>query len=74
MFTKLCSNNVVALACTDKACCFYCFCSFDPRALSSEDWTDAGKTAICPECGVDAVLPGHLSKTELEMLHEGHFG
>ena len=24
------------------------------------EWVDNGKTAICPKCGVDAILPGIL--------------
>ena len=45
----------------DKVCgCFYCCRVFDPVEI--EDWIiddnpcDRGGTAICPHCGVDAVI------------------
>ncbi|OOQ56830.1 hypothetical protein BC343_17775 [Mucilaginibacter pedocola] len=38
--------------------CFHCLAKFTPTEI--EIWTDEddprGKTAMCPECGVDAVL------------------
>lgn len=39
--------------------CFYCCAVF----LSAEvvDWCDDGKTALCPRCGIDAVI-GDASK------------
>ena len=74
MFTKLCWGNVVALACTTEAHCFYCFHSFNPATLTEADWTDKGTTAICPNCGVDSLLAGALTKTELQGLKAGHFG
>lgn len=46
--------------------CFHCLSTFAPSAITEWiDWpvdtpkdqrTDAGKTAICPECGIDSVL------------------
>ncbi len=34
--------------------CFYCCETFDFNEI--EDWTDKGVTALCPECGIDAVV------------------
>jgi hypothetical protein len=34
--------------------CFYCLAMYSPRRI--KEWTDDGKTAVCPECGTDAVL------------------
>lgn len=34
--------------------CFYCCEMFDFNEI--EDWTDKGVTALCPECGIDAVI------------------
>jgi hypothetical protein len=43
--------------------CFYCLAQFTPGEIM--DWVDvpdgaedeAGETALCPRCGIDAVLP-----------------
>lgn len=35
--------------------CFHCLKIFPPSAV--KEWTDNDDTAICPHCGVDAVLP-----------------
>lgn len=47
------------------ACCFYCKSRFSPAEI--EEWIDGGHvetgdaadgiTALCPRCGIDAVLP-----------------
>ena len=34
--------------------CFYCLEIFASQEI--EDWIDDGKTAICPHCGIDAVI------------------
>lgn len=38
----------------------YCGHEFPPSEISSSGWTDTrnpkGSTALCPECGIDAVL------------------
>lgn len=34
--------------------CFSCLETFEPRVI--EEWTDRGDTALCPFCGIDAVL------------------
>jgi len=64
--------------------CFYCLSRFNPaeieewldwpKEISMDDQTDAnGRTAICPMCGVDAVL-GDKSGYPLtdEFLREMH--
>lgn len=52
------------LARSDKAGCFYCKAIFAPSEI--KHWIDApqdsgdldsGVTALCPRCGIDAVLP-----------------
>ena len=46
--------------------CFYCLSEFSPTEIT--DWVDGqvddddlqlGATALCPRCGIDAVLRGH---------------
>lgn len=34
--------------------CFYCEKTFRPRLIT--EWTDDGKTAICPFCSMDSIL------------------
>jgi hypothetical protein len=36
-------------------------------------WTDDGRTAICPYCEVDAVLPGAINAAALHILHDRIF-
>lgn len=35
--------------------CYYCCNFFQSNAVT--EWCDDGKTALCPNCGIDAVLP-----------------
>ena len=63
---KFCSRNRHLLARSSRAGCFYCQAMFDPSVIM--DWVDGrqaetgrlddGVTALCPLCGIDAVLPG----------------
>jgi hypothetical protein len=56
-----CSSNHRAAVCASTACgCFYCCSTFTPAEIL--DWVDEdadgkGQTALCPKCGIDAVLP-----------------
>ena len=62
---KFCDHHRDLLARSEKAGCFYCGAMFDPREIT--DWidgpqldtgsTDDGVTALCPRCGIDAILP-----------------
>ena len=53
--------------------CFHCLSTFVADCVT--DWIDDGMTALCPVCGIDAVLPdigGDLAV--LERMHERWFG
>lgn len=74
---EFCSNNKPALE-KDKICgCFYCETIFDPKEI--EEWVIADNsidylgTAICPHCGIDAVI-GESSGFPVtkEFLHQMH--
>jgi hypothetical protein len=52
--------------------CFYCQTIFPAEAVSK--WVDDELTALCPSCGVDAVLPGVTDRTTLRDLHDYAFG
>lgn len=78
-------RNRDLLARSERAACFYCQRTFDPREI--EDWIDGpqietgelddGVTALCPHCGIDAVLPSaapiELSERLLAEMHEHWF-
>ena len=63
--------------------CFYCFSIFPPNEI--QDWVEEpedcprgpGKTALCPNCGIDAVLPDNveheITKEFLKVLHKEFF-
>jgi len=34
--------------------CFYCLKTFPPSDI--KEWIDKGETALCPNCGIDAVI------------------
>jgi hypothetical protein len=34
--------------------CFYCLRTYPPSEIV--EWTDGGETALCPRCGIDAVI------------------
>lgn len=35
--------------------CFYCCKTYAPSEII--EWVDSQKTAICPKCGIDSVVP-----------------
>jgi hypothetical protein len=51
--------------------CFYCLQTFSPGEI--EEWvdeehgTDVGRTALCPRCGIDSVIP---SASGVPITHE----
>lgn len=71
-------KNVLA---ADLCGCFYCLKLFPPSTII--EWVDfaadgVGQTALCPHCGVDAVVPSvparPVSAELLATLHEQGFG
>ena len=66
---------------SDRAGCFHCRQTFNPREIT--DWIDGpqptsgemtdGGTALCPRCGIDAVLPSAMpSPLTSELLAAMH--
>ncbi|MDO5978945.1 cytoplasmic protein [Flavivirga spongiicola] len=47
--------NMSELEKTNKAGCYHCKSTFDTSEIL--ETTDDGKTAMCPKCGIDSVLP-----------------
>jgi hypothetical protein len=39
--------------------CYFCLRSFLKEEVI--EWVDKGETALCPHCGIDALIPGVVS-------------
>ncbi len=48
------SRHAAELRHSERCGCFYCLAVFSPSEVA--DWTDDGDTALCPRCGIDAVV------------------
>ena len=60
------------LLASQTAACFYCLTEFSPASIT--DWTDGepiGQTALCPRCGIDAVV-GFNGSVDVAWLAEAH--
>jgi hypothetical protein len=51
---KHASRHRVELEASSRCGCFFCFRTFTPTSIKA--WIDASQTALCPGCGVDAVI------------------
>ena len=69
------SNHRREIEASTRAGCFYCLAVFPARQVRT--WVDGGETAICPRCGVDAVLgdklPGAVKPGFLEKMRTRWF-
>lgn len=54
------SNNRQTIAISDRCYCFHCKASMDHSEIT--DFLEDGQTAICPHCGVDAILPDYIDE------------
>ena len=52
--------------------CFHCLQTFPTTEIA--EWIDENTTALCPGCGVDAVLPGQIEAGTLQAMHAYWFG
>ena len=50
--------------------CFHCQQTYAADEIT--DWADDGQTAICPRCGVDAVLSAHTDPLTADFLAQMH--
>jgi hypothetical protein len=69
-------RNRDALTISSLAACYYCQTVFSPTDIS--EFVDDSATALCPHCGIDAVLPSSagysFSEASLRALNEFWFG
>ena len=73
---KFCDNHKKELEKDTKCGCFCCLKIFDPKEITS--WIgDPDGTAICPYCGVDAVIGAYtgypITREFLEKMHRHWF-
>ena len=72
---KECSNHVLPIKSSKLVGCFHCKFIYPPKDIM--EWTDSDTTAICPHCGVDAVLPYmddiNRNHTVLLIMHTMYF-
>ena len=57
---------------SEKCGCFYCLRIFETNEISAYINDENGKTAVCPHCGVDSVLPDSRVSLSEELLTEMH--
>lgn len=48
------SKHRAEVEASERCGCFFCFRTFAPASIKA--WIDANQTALCPACGMDAVL------------------
>jgi len=69
------SRHRVELEASTRCACFFCFRAFATSEIKA--WIDADTTALCPRCGVDAVLgngSSHpISDGFLRKMHQHYF-
>lgn len=51
--------------------CYYCLSKY--RGSEVNEYVDDGKTALCPVCGIDSVLPKEIDGDELQKIHDYYF-
>ncbi len=51
--------------------CFSCLATFPGAGVQT--WVDDGRTALCPRCGIDSVLPNVTDDASLRSLHHHRF-
>jgi len=63
------------LEASTRCACYFCFRGFAPSEIKA--WIDGNTTALCPGCGVDAVLGNavlaSISDGFLRRMHQHHF-
>lgn len=70
------SKHRSAIEASEVCGCFYCKKQFPGSRVTS--WVDAGQTAVCPHCAIDAVLPETapgcpVPPEALDQMHQAYF-
>lgn len=75
-----CSHHRVEVLASAQCGCFYCGAMFSPSEIDEwvDDWTGVGQTAMCPRCGIDAVIGSEsgypVTPEFLAAMHTHWFG
>ena len=56
-----CSHNRNNIMLADKCYCFHCKMAMDHEEIV--DYIDNGQTALCPKCGIDAIIPDSIDES-----------
>ncbi len=71
MAPKIAMHNKSKLSFVNECVCYYCLKIYNTSEI--KEWTDKDDTAICPYCGVDAILPiNNEEDKNLEVLSKIH--
>ena len=62
--TKFSKNNKESINLFEVCSCYFCLERFNSNEIT--EWIDDGKTALCPKCGIDSILPSSQSIELLE--------
>lgn len=69
------SQHRAAIQAASTCACFFCFKKFPATEIKT--WVDANQTALCPHCGIDAVLGAgegfRIDDRFLRKMHQHHF-
>jgi hypothetical protein len=57
---KHASKHRAEVEASGRCACFFCFRTFPPSQIKA--WIDSDQTALCPSCGVDAVIGSNSSQ------------
>ncbi len=55
--------NIEAVNNSEKCGCYHCISVFESSEIT--EWCDGEKTALCPSCGIDSVIP---NETDINVL------
>lgn len=64
-------KNFARIQLVKKCSCFFCFKIMKSKEI--QEWTDDGKTAICPYCHVDSIIPMEIRQDILKDMAEYFF-
>lgn len=67
---KYSTSNQDAISRSASCGCFFCGEIFEKECVTEWIADQNGKTAVCPRCGVDSVLPNSVVKLSKEFLEE----
>ena len=65
-----CTSNEKELQKSTFCGCFYCVTIFEPHEINTWINDKDGKTAMCPYCGIDSVLPDSMVELSEEYLQK----